>query len=113
MTANEALVDQESFICMQEVLHNQLIDIQTGLGSEWSYIGVGRDDGKEAGEYSPIFYRKGIWEVEKWRTVWLSETPDVPGKGWVSIPKRGSTVLPAFLNWLFAALAEHGLRIHD
>jgi hypothetical protein len=47
---------------------------------EWAYIGVGRDDGKEKGEYSPIIYRSRVWRVESWRTVWLSETPDRPGK---------------------------------
>ncbi|WEW61182.1 hypothetical protein PRK78_006672 [Emydomyces testavorans] len=75
----------ESFICLQEVLHVQLKDVLSGLnshGEEWAYIGVGRDDGKEAGEYSPIFYRPGIWKLEKWQTVWLSETPNVPSKGW-------------------------------
>ena len=45
-----------------------------------TYIGVGRDDGKKAGEYSPILYRSAVWKVEAWKTVWLSETPDKPGK---------------------------------
>jgi hypothetical protein len=47
----------ESFICLQEVLHQQLVDILSGLNSKkkaWAFIGVGRDDGVEAGEYSPI-----------------------------------------------------------
>lgn len=47
----------ESFICLQEVLHQQLIDILSSLNSkdkEWAFVGVGRDDGLEAGEYSPI-----------------------------------------------------------
>lgn len=73
-----------SFICLQEVLHKQIVDISSALnaGDEWDYIGVGRDDGAEAGEYSPIFYRPSVWKLETWRTVWLSETPDKPGKGW-------------------------------
>lgn len=75
----------ESFICLQEVLHGQLQDIISGLkasGTEWSYIGVGRDDGKEAGEYSPIIYQPAVWEVKKWTTLWLSETPHKPSRGW-------------------------------
>ena len=47
----------ESFICLQEVLHQQLVDILVGLNSKkvvWASVGVGRDDGLEAGEYSPI-----------------------------------------------------------
>lgn len=86
------LYNPESFICLQEVLHNQLVDIMGGLGDEFSYIGVGRDDGKGKGEYSPIIYRKGVWRVESWKTVWLSETPDVPGKGWDAASVRIVTV---------------------
>ena len=42
---------------LQEVKHNQLEDMLAGL-SDYTYEGVGRDDGKQAGEYSPIFYKK-------------------------------------------------------
>ncbi|KAB8301651.1 hypothetical protein EYC80_003489 [Monilinia laxa] len=76
----------ETFICLQEVLHSQLIDIHNALnqgpGSEWSHLGVGRDDGKESGEYSPIFYRPAVWDLVLYRTFWLSETPDKPSFGW-------------------------------
>ncbi|KAE9367640.1 DNase I-like protein [Stipitochalara longipes BDJ] len=80
---------QETFICLQEVLHTQLMDILSSLNkstaaqdpASWSYIGVGRDDGKLAGEYSPIFYRPAIWRLKRWETRWLSETPTVPSKG--------------------------------
>ncbi|KAH7081687.1 hypothetical protein BKA63DRAFT_405592 [Paraphoma chrysanthemicola] len=76
------LHNREAFICLQEVLHNQLVDIMSGLGSEFTYVGVGRDDGKEKGEYSPIIFRKAVWEVESWRTVWLNEDGTVGKKGW-------------------------------
>ena len=88
------LHNSEAFICLQEVLHGQLLDILSGLNNaesttasssghdEWAYIGVGRDDGNQAGEYSPIIYRPSIWSIEEWKTVWLSPTPDKPGKGW-------------------------------
>jgi endonuclease/exonuclease/phosphatase family metal-dependent hydrolase len=57
------------------------------------YIGVGRDDGKKAGEYSPIIFRKSVWKVDTWKTVWLSETPDKPGsKGWDAASVRIVTV---------------------
>ncbi|KAM3068020.1 hypothetical protein ACMFMG_011067 [Clarireedia jacksonii] len=78
----------ETFVSLQEVLHSQLLDINDALndrkvlGGPWSYIGVGRDDGKEAGEYSPIFYRPDVWQLLTWKTVWLSETPEKPSKGW-------------------------------
>lgn len=75
----------DSFICLQEVLHNQLTEVLSGLNNtdqEWAYIGVGRNDGHEAGEYSPIFFRPSTWQLQHWETVWLSETPDVPSKSW-------------------------------
>ncbi|KKY28358.1 putative endonuclease exonuclease phosphatase [Diplodia seriata] len=94
--------NQEAFIGLQEVLHNQLVDIMAGLNSgassdvnyiqvdptpqagaaEWAYLGVGRDNGKEAGEYSPILYRPAVWDVEDYQYFWLSETPSVPSLGW-------------------------------
>jgi endonuclease/exonuclease/phosphatase family metal-dependent hydrolase len=76
------LYNAESFICLQEVLHNQVDDIMSGLGADWTYIGVGRDDGKEAGEYSPILFRKGVWDLGSWKTVWLNEDGSVGKKGW-------------------------------
>ena len=39
---------------MREVLHNQTEDLKRGLPHTAL---VGRDDGKEAGEYCPIFFR--------------------------------------------------------
>ncbi|MCJ1447588.1 MAG: hypothetical protein MMC23_008099 [Stictis urceolatum] len=80
-----------TFICLQEVLHNQLEDIIAGL-PDFNYIGVGRDDGKEAGEYSPILYRPDVWELLKFQPVWLSETPDKPSKGWDAATIRILTV---------------------
>ena len=48
----------------------------------YDYVGVGRDDGKEAGEHSAIIYKKDRFSVLDKGNYWLSETPDVPGKGW-------------------------------
>jgi len=67
---------------LQEAMHHQLMDILKAL-PEYGYIGVGRDDGKEKGEYSAILYKKDRFEVLSQKTTWLSETPDVPGsKSW-------------------------------
>ncbi|KAK0735451.1 Endonuclease/exonuclease/phosphatase [Apiosordaria backusii] len=80
------------FICLQEVLHSQLMDIRDRLGHAWSYIGQGRKDGKLAGEFSPIFFRVDHWECERQRTYWLSKTPDIPSKGWDAALERIVTV---------------------
>ncbi len=85
----------ESFICLQEVLHEQLIDILAGLNNPkraWDYVGVGRDDGLSAGEYSPIIYRPGIWELKGQTTKWLSKTPDLPSKSWDAASTRIVTI---------------------
>lgn len=49
---------------------------------EYDYVGVGRDDGGEKGEFSAVFYKKEKYEVLDSGSFWLSETPDKPGKGW-------------------------------
>jgi endonuclease/exonuclease/phosphatase family metal-dependent hydrolase len=49
---------------------------------EYAYTGGGRDDGKNAGEHSAIVYKKDRFEILESGNFWLSETPDVPGKGW-------------------------------
>lgn len=65
---------------IQEGLIGQVKDI-AGL-QEFSYYGKGRDDGKEGGEHSVIFYKKDRFRLLEAGDFWLSETPDKPGKGW-------------------------------
>jgi len=75
----------------QEVLHGQLSDM-LGLLTEYSYIGVGRDDGVSKGEYAPVFYKKDKFEVLRSGHFWLSENTDYPNKGW-------DAVLPRICTW--------------
>lgn len=49
---------------------------------DYAFIGKGRDDGKQAGEHSAIFYRKSRFKLLKNGDFWLSETPDRPSFGW-------------------------------
>jgi endonuclease/exonuclease/phosphatase family metal-dependent hydrolase len=49
---------------------------------EFGHVGVGRDDGKDAGEHSAIFYRKSRFTLLDKGDFWLSETPDRPSFGW-------------------------------
>jgi endonuclease/exonuclease/phosphatase family metal-dependent hydrolase len=56
--------------------------------------GVGRDDGKNGGEFSPIFYRRDRFELLEKSTFWLSPTPDKIGsKGW-------DAALPRIASWI-------------
>ncbi|WP_144283476.1 endonuclease/exonuclease/phosphatase family protein [Chryseobacterium echinoideorum] len=66
---------------VQEALPEQMKDIKNGL-KNYDYVGVGRDDGKEKGEFSALFYDKLKLQVMKSGTFWLSETPEKPSKGW-------------------------------
>lgn len=67
---------------MQEVLHNQLEDLKTRL-PEYAEVGIGREDGKQQGEYAPIFYRKDRFKLLDSNTFWLSQYPDSVGFiGW-------------------------------
>lgn len=65
----------------QEGLVHQLKDIDEGL-EDYTYVGIGRDHGDDRGEFSALFYNTKKLKVLKQSTFWLSETPDVPSKGW-------------------------------
>ena len=65
----------------QEVLHGQLLDMHRQLDG-YEFLGVGRDDGKEDGEYAAIFYRKERLQLKDSGNFWLNETPDRPALGW-------------------------------
>lgn len=57
----------------------------------YKYVGVGRDDGEARGEHMAVFYDTTRVELKNWGTYWLSETPDVPSKGWDAACKRTAT----------------------
>jgi endonuclease/exonuclease/phosphatase family metal-dependent hydrolase len=63
---------------LQEALRFQIDELLVGLG-DYDEIGVGRDDGREAGEYAAILYRSERFDVHESGTFWFSDTPDVPG----------------------------------
>lgn len=67
---------------VQEALSSQMEDLKQGLNG-YQYEGVGRDDGKQAGEFSAIFFHNNRYKKINGGTFWISPTPDVPGsKGW-------------------------------
>ncbi len=75
-------------IGMQEVLHHQLLDVMNGIHG-YAYAGVGRFDGKEKGEYSPVIYNSDVFEWLDGGNFWLSETPEIAGsKGWDAACER-------------------------
>lgn len=75
---------------VQEALVEQMNDLKNSL-PEYDCYGVGRDDGKEEGEFMTIFYRKARFEKLEAGTFWLSPTPDKPGMGWDAACNRTCT----------------------
>jgi len=88
----DAMVDllknyEPGIIGMQEVLHHQLSYLVEQL-PDFESIGVGRDDGKEKGEYSPILFNSKKYRLLNSNTFWLSETPEEISIGWDASMER-------------------------
>ena len=75
----------------QEVLQNQFDDLKALL-PEFEGVGVAREDGKQKGEYSAVFYRKEKFDALDSGTFWLAENPDSVGMmGWDAACVRVAT----------------------
>ncbi len=81
---------QADLIGLQEVLHGQLTFLEEQL-TDYARIGVGRSDGKQQGEFSPILYHRKRFTLLNHGTFWLSETPDQPSVGWDASLERIAT----------------------
>ena len=78
---------------LQEVLWHQYEYIDS-LMEGYKSIGMGRDDGGQKGEMTPVFFRKDRFCTLSYGTFWLSETPGIIGsKGW-------GAVLPRIVTWV-------------
>ena len=91
--------NRKEFLVKQILFHDaKIIGIQEGLKhqvkyltnnlSNYKYVGVGRDNGKEKGEYSAILYDTLRFNVNTSGTFWLSETPNIISKGWDAALER-------------------------
>ncbi len=76
---------------VQEATPEWMETLNKTLGEKYSYVGVGRDDGDNEGEYSAIFYLKDKYNVVDSGTFWLSETPDEVSFGWDAACRRVCT----------------------
>ena len=72
---------EPDFLGTQEGLAHQISYLESTL-SQYNYIGVGRNDGKAEGEFTAVFYNWKKFNLIENSTFWLSETPDIPSKGW-------------------------------
>lgn len=97
---------------IQEGLHRQVEYLSEQL-PDFQRVGGGRDDGKEAGEYSALYFRKARFGLLESGTFWLSKTPDVPSKGWDAVLPRICTYAhlhDSLANrkiWVFNAHFDH------
>ena len=78
---------QPEILGIQEGLHHQVQYLVKNL-SNYVYIGVGRDDGKQQGEYTAILYDKTKFSVLKTATFWLSDKSDIISVGWDASMER-------------------------
>src|SRR5699024_2993427 len=90
---NEVLFYNPDFMGIQEALYVQMKYLDSLLTGR-KYIGVGRKDGKEGGEYNAIFYNANHFELVPGTdsTMWLSSTPGKPSVGW-------DAALPRIVTW--------------
>lgn len=79
-------------IGLQEALRHQ-IDTLSSFLPAYRWIGRARNDGKNSGEFSPLFYRPDLLDMEENGTFWLSSTPQDTGSvGW-------DAALPRIATW--------------
>jgi endonuclease/exonuclease/phosphatase family metal-dependent hydrolase len=85
--------EKPDLLGMQEVLWHQYVLLDSLL-SDYTSVGVGRDDGARGGEMNPVFFRKDRFDLVRTITFWLSDTPEVPGtRGW-------GASLPRIVTWM-------------
>lgn len=94
---------QPDLLGMQEVLPAQRADLIADLPG-YLALGGGRDDGKLAGEASPLFVARAHLAVLDSGMFWLSPTPGVPSLGWDAAFRRVAT-------WAHLRRRSDGLRL--
>jgi len=77
---------------VQEALDFQVDELHAAL-PQHQPLGVGRDDGRHAGEYAALFVDTTRFIVLQSGTTWLSDTPDVPGS------MTWGNTLPRITTW--------------
>ncbi len=95
----------------QEVLAHQAQYLRESLAG-FGFHGVGRDDGKQQGEFTAVFFRQERFEYVEGGHFWLSERTDEPGSvswdssmtrmaSWIRVRDRTNQRLLLFVNTHF------------
>lgn len=85
----------------QEGYQHQLNHLSASM-PQYGCYGVGRDDGKQAGEHSAIFYNRSRFALLDSGDFWLSATPDRPSLGW------DATCCKRLCSWVKLRQQENG-----
>lgn len=93
------VVATADIVGLQEATRPQ-IDQIAERASDYHWYGEGRDDGKDRGEFTPIFWKKGKFELLDKGTFWLGPDPTAVGK-----PAWGAG-LPRICSWVALKSAE-------
>jgi endonuclease/exonuclease/phosphatase family metal-dependent hydrolase len=121
---NQLQQQSPDIIGLQEVMWHQLVRLESALPG-YQRIGVGRDDGKNAGEFSPLLIRRDRFVIEDSGTFWFhpSWEPEAPtqqgpeqiGHGFIGhglIGKAGwDAALPRICSWALLEDKQSGKQL--
>ena len=88
LVANLVRWHQPEIIGFQEATRAMIDDLALLLPSGFRWLGVGRDDGKNAGEFNPIFVREDLFAICEHDTFWLAPRTDAPARAWGAACRR-------------------------
>ena len=88
LVANVLRWHRPDIIGFQEAKLAMIDQLQSLLPSEFRWLGTGRDDGRNAGEFCPIFWREESIAMHEHGTFWLAPKTDTPAKGWGAMCRR-------------------------
>ena len=97
---------------IQEGLFHQVQYLDSALVN-YTYVGCGRDDGYQKGEFSAIFIDTTVFRVTQSGTYWLSDTPNKVSIGWdAALPRICTYALISHKKskksiWIFNTHFDH------
>lgn len=107
---------QPDIFGLQEVMLHQLVRIESAMPG-YQRIGVGRDDGKNAGEFSPLFIRSSRFVIKDSGTFWFhpSWLPENTNTSTATPPQIGQpgwdAALPRICSWALLEDKQSGKQL--
>lgn len=113
---NQLQRQSPDIIGLQEVMWHQLVRLESALPG-YQRIGVGRDDGKNAGEFSPLLIRRDRFVIEDSGTFWFHPSWDptqsgteIIGSGLIGKP-GWDAALPRICSWALLKDKQSGKQL--